>query len=91
MNHHMMPYIKGLGKNDKKICSNMAFKYTLGRGTTIKDLVNHKYRDTILQKCGVIYRYKCGRVDCEDEYIGESGHNICRNIQRTQEVPIIHP
>ena len=30
-------------------------------------------RDTIWQKSGVIYRYKCGRVDCEEEYIGESG------------------
>ena len=26
--------------------------------------------------CGVIYRYKCDRVDCDDEYIGESARNF---------------
>ena len=31
-----------------------------------------KDRDLITQKCGIIYRYKCDRVECEDEYIGES-------------------
>ena len=42
-------------------------------GGTFKDLlVKLKDRDTILQKSGVIYRYKCGRVDCEEEYIEES-------------------
>ena len=40
---------------------------------TIKDiLVKPKDRDTIWQKSEVIYRYKCGRVDCKEEYIGES-------------------
>ena len=35
-------------------------------GSTIKDLlVNPKDRNTIIQESGVIYRYKCGRVDCE--------------------------
>ena len=40
-------------------------------GRTIMDLpVKPKDRDTFWQKSGVIYRYKCGRVDC-DEYFGE--------------------
>ena len=44
------------------------------RGNTIRDLlVNPKDKDTILQKSGVIYRDKCGRVVCDEEYIGESG------------------
>ena len=42
-------------------------------GSTIRDLLVHpKDRDTILKKSGVIYRYRCKRVDCEEEYIGES-------------------
>ena len=45
-------------------------------GSTIRDLLVHpKDRDTILKKSGVIYRYRCGRVDCE-EYIGESGRTF---------------
>ena len=31
-----------------------------------------KDQDPILKKSGVIYRYKCNRVDCDEEYIGES-------------------
>ena len=31
-----------------------------------------KDRDNITQKSGVIYRYKCDRLDCDEEYIGES-------------------
>ena len=39
-------------------------------GNTINDvLVKPKDRDTIWQKSEVIYDNKCGRVDCEDEYI----------------------
>ena len=42
-------------------------------GRPIKDLlVNFMDRDTILKKSGVTYRYKCGKVDCEEEYIGRT-------------------
>ena len=50
----------------------------------IRDLLVHpKDRDTILQKSGVIYRYKCGRVDCEEEYIGESGRTFAESFMNT--------
>ena len=38
------------------------------------DLIQDK--DTILKKSGVIYKYSCGRVDCGEEYIGESGRTF---------------
>ena len=31
---------------------------------------------SILKKIGVIYRYRCGRADYEEEYIGESGRTF---------------
>ena len=31
-----------------------------------------KDKDHMLKKSGVIYSYKCGRVECDEEYIGES-------------------
>ena len=50
-------------------------------GNTIKDLLVHsKDRDTILQKSGVIYRFRCGRVNCEEEYIGESGRTFAERF-----------
>ena len=42
-------------------------------GLTIKNLLMApKDKDPILKKSGVIYRYKCDRVECDEEYIGES-------------------
>ena len=88
--HIMVPYIKGLSESCKTSAANRSFK-SLWWGWTIKDLlVNPTDRDTILQKCGVIYRYKCGRVDCEEEYIGVR-ENICRKTQRTHEGYLTHP
>ena len=58
------------------------------RGNTIKEfLVHSKDRDNILQKSGVIYRYKCGRVDCEDEYIGESGRTFAERFREHMRAP----
>ena len=46
-------------------------------GHIIKDLlVAPKDKDPLLKKSGVIYRYKCDRVDCDEEYIGESARNF---------------
>ena len=42
-------------------------------GNTIKNLLMApKGQDTIQKKSGVIYRNKCNRVECDEEYIGES-------------------
>ena len=46
-----------------------------------------KDRYYILQKSGVIYRYKCGRVDCEDEYIGESGRTFAERFREHMRAP----
>ena len=34
----------------------------------------------ITKKSGIIYRYKCNRVECDDEYIGESSRTLGDNI-----------
>ena len=55
---------------------------------TIKNiLVNSRNRDTFLQINGVIYRYKCGRVDCEEEYIGESGKTFAERFKEHMKAP----
>ena len=33
-------------------------------------------KDPIQKNSGVIYRYKCDRVDCDEEYIGESSRTF---------------
>ena len=57
-------------------------------GSTIKDLlVKPKDRDTIWQKSVLIYRYKCGRVNCEDEYTGESGITFAERYKEHMKAP----
>ena len=35
-----------------------------------------KDKDPIQKQSGVIHRYHCGRVDCDEEYIGESSRTF---------------
>ena len=61
------------------------------RGKTIIDLlVTPKDRDTIFQNCGVIYSYKCERVDVEEEYIGEFGITFDERFQEHLKVPLTY-
>ena len=70
----VVPYMKGLSESCKNICRRHGIEMHFKGANTIRQLLVHpKDKDNILKKSGVIYRYKCGRVDCEDEYIGESG------------------
>ena len=71
--HKVVPYINGLSETCKNIYSKHGIQIHFKGGRTIKDLiVKPKDRDTICQKSRVIYRYKCGRVDCEEDYIWKS-------------------
>ena len=55
---------------------------------TIKNLlVKPKDRDTIWQKSRVIYRYQCGRVDCEGEYIGKLGRTFAERYKEHMKAP----
>ena len=35
----------------------------------------------------MIYRYKCGRVDCNEEYIGESGRTFGKRFREHMRAP----
>ena len=46
-------------------------------GTTLKNLlVSPKDKENITKKSSVIYWFRCDRIDCEDEYIGESSRTF---------------
>ena len=85
--HIVVPYIKGLSKSCKNICSKHEIQMHFKGGKDL--LVKPRDKDTIWQKSGVIYRYKCGKRDCEDEW--GVRQNICRKIQRIHESPITQP
>ena len=86
--HIVVPYLKGLSESFKNICRKHGIEMYFKGGNTIKELLVHpKDKDNILQKSGVIYRYKCGRVDCEEEYIGKSGRTFAERFREHMRTP----
>ena len=84
----VVPYVKGMSESCKNICRKHGIEMYFKGGNTIKILLVHpKTQTTILQKGGEIYRYKCGRVDCEEEYIGESGRTFDERFREHMRVP----
>ena len=68
-----VPYMKGLSESIKTTCKRYGTQVYFKGGKTIKDLlVAPKDKVHITKKSGIIYRYKCDRSECNEEYIGES-------------------
>ena len=68
----------------QKIWGKVHFK----GGHTIKNLfMAPKDKDPILKNSGVIYRYKCDRVECDEEYIGESATTFAERMKEHQKAP----
>ena len=44
-------------------------------------------QDTIQKKSGVIYRYKCDRVECDEEYTGGSSRTFGERFKEHLKVP----
>ena len=84
----ILPYEQGMSESCKNICRKHGVEIYFIGGSTIKDLLVHpKDKDNILQKSGVIYRYRCGRVDCDEEYIGESGRMFGERFREHMRAP----
>ena len=57
-------------------------------GVIIKSLLMApKDQDPMLKRSGVIYKYKCDRVECDEEYIGESSRNFGERFKEHQKAP----
>ena len=84
----VVPYYKGLCESLKGACSKHGVQVYFKGGITIKNLlVAPKDKDPILQKSWVIYRYKCDRVECDEEYIGESSRTLGERFKEHQNAP----
>ena len=84
----IVPYVKGMSESCKNICRKHVIKMYFKGGNTIRNfLVHPKDKDTILQKSGVIYRYKCSKVDCKEEYIEESGKTFAERFREHMRDP----
>ena len=76
-NYIVVPCVKGLSESYKNACKKYGIQVYFKGGGTIKDLlVAPKDKDHITNYSGIIYRYKCGRVECNEEYIVESSRTF---------------
>ena len=84
----VVPYYKGLSETLKRTCNKHGVQAYFRGGVTIKNLLMApKDQDPMLKKSGVIYRYKCDRVECDEEYIGESSRTFGERFKEHQKVP----
>ena len=66
-----------------EICGKMDIQVYLKGGNTIKNLlVAPKDKATSTQKGGVIYKYKCNRVEC-DEFVGSLQGPLGKDLRNT--------
>ena len=73
----MVPYSKGHSESFRNICGKAGVQIHFKGNNTVKDLlVALMDRDSIFNKGGVIYRYKCDHMGCTMEYIGKAGRNF---------------
>ena len=73
----IIPYTKGTAESIKHICSKYGIKVHFKGNTTIKQiLMKPKDTDPKDSKSALIYSYKCPQLDCDEEYIGETGRTL---------------
>ena len=86
--HITVTYSRGLSESFKNTCKKYGILVYFRGGKTIKNLlVAPKDREHITQKSGIIYRFKCDRVECDEEYIGESARTFGERFKEHLKCP----
>ena len=84
----VVPYSKGLSESFKNICGKVGVQVYFKGSNTVKDLlVAPKDRDSIFNKGGVIYRYRCDHPGCTMVYIGETGSKFGDRYKEHLSIP----
>ena len=84
----VVPYVKGLYECLKNVCRQHGGQVHFKGDNTIKSLLMAPTdKDPIKKKNGIIYRYKCNRVECDDEYIGDSTRTFGERFKEHLKVP----
>ena len=84
----MVPYSQRIGESLKNICKKHGVDVHFKGGQTLKNiLVSPKDKDNITIKSSVIHQYTCGMIDCDEEYIGESGRTFGERYKEHLKAP----
>ena len=82
-------YSEGLSESVKNICKKYGIQVHFKSGKSIKDeLVAPKDKDHLRKKSGIIYRYKCDRLECDEEYIGETARTFGERYKDHLKAPL---
>ena len=80
----VIPYTKGTTESIKHICGKYGIQVHFKGNNTIKQiLMKPKDTDPKDSKSGLIYSYKCPELDCNEEYIGETGWTLGEEERNT--------
>ena len=83
-----VPYNQGLSESFKNIGKKYGIQVHFKSGRTLKDeLVAPKDKDHITKKSGIIYRFKCDRLECDEEYIGETSRTFGERFKENLKAP----
>ena len=70
------------------VTSDVDIEVHFRSGKTLKDeLVAPKDKDHITNKSGIIYRFKCDRLECDEEYIGETARTFGERLKEHLKAP----
>ena len=84
----VLPYVRGLSESIKNVCNKHGVQvHYKGRNTIKSLLIAPKDKDHITKKGAIIYRFKCNRVDCDNEYIGESSRTFGERFKERLKAP----
>ena len=82
------PTHKVFVKVSERSVVGMASKLTSKVAETIKNLlVSPKDKDPMVNQSGAIYRYQCGDLGCDDEYIGETSRTFGERYKEHLKAP----
>ena len=80
--HIVVPCVQGICESLKNICGKHGVTVHFMGGQTLKNiLVSPKDKDSMTKKNSVIYSYSCGKIDCDQEYIGESSRTLVEDLR----------
>ena len=82
--HIVIPYVPSICESIKNIGKKYGVAVYFKGNRTLKNiLLSPKDKDEMANKSSIIYSYCCGEIDCNEEYVGESGRTKIEEITVT--------
>ena len=77
MSHDVIYFMGGLCESYKTICGKYGIQVYFKGGNILKELLMFpKDKEETTKQSNIIYWYKCGRTECDDEYTGKSARTF---------------